>query len=238
MADTKRLLSKECTIGLQEVEDVYKRHFPGKGVYRELKGKSDPFFDLSIYPELPREFFAAEMLSQESVKKSWANPKDLLAAAAAVSVLTRILAAYIWKRGELPRVRHVLDGLLKSKAIPNDLVRSETSSSSATPVDRDVMRQFGRHLADRDAEPICDQHTFRAFKILTNHAEQASESTLTASEVREYVKWWSKTLPKRKLPADEAQRHATLYRLDQLLFSLGKAALLHSKKQSAPPKST
>jgi hypothetical protein len=223
--DKVHCLLKEKSLGSPQIRSLYGALF-GLGTFSQYtKSKSKPAFVDFIYPRLTEEYFAVDIRNAVQDHLTWTTPQELLSLAAQDSPLTRLLAGYIWKRGELGRVSRVREGIR---------VGGDNRSAGDGPA---VMWQFGRHLADRDSHPICDQHTYRASVLLIDAAKpgfninrsiySARHGALKLPKIEKYIAWWKKTL-KDKLPGDWTNRQDTLYELDRLLFSLGKAALVPS----------
>ena len=69
-----------------------------------------------------------------------------------LSTLEKLLFAVIWKNGDLPKIKHIISGIL---GIP---VYKANGKESAFK----VFNQFGKYLRDKD-ELIIDQHVLRAY---------------------------------------------------------------------------
>lgn len=192
--------------------------------------RSQPHFLDSQYPQIPLTWeFSTHSEILAAVARG--NPQEVLKLGTTASPLTRFLLAYIWKRGELGRLHYVARGILDNApgldSATADDRNDKADSDESTDEDSDgpqVMIQFGRHLKNRSDEPIVDQHTYRAFQVLT--AERYIPSwakSLNATRVKEYKIWWTSTvLP--KFARDT--RNAAMGEFDKLLFSLGKAIVL------------
>lgn len=66
--------------------------------------------------------------------------------------LTKLLYATAWKNGDLPKIKHIIKGILKEE--------DESNEEKAI-----VFHQFGRYLTKTPGQPIIDQHVIRAFGI-------------------------------------------------------------------------
>ena len=227
--EVSRLLD-ENHLTSEGIKNAYRKLFETKDAFAMLKGKSAARFNTNIYPALTGAYFAKDIASAAKQGLQWQDAETLLRLASNDSVLTRLLAAYIWKRGELDRVKHVLLGIEAVKQPDSGDVVDEDdnndddgSDGNQTPEPRSVMRQFGKHLADRVNEPICDQHTFRAMVMLKTVAqnpwdhEQQRYRSLSAAQIDDYRVWWA--------GVTKSMTQEVRYELDKLLFSLGKAAL-------------
>jgi hypothetical protein len=231
-------LLTSAILGGETVQSIYDKIFHGQSFPDYKKAKSKPCYSVLVYPKLTAEFFDPKIRSAAQSSICWDSAADLLALAAKESPLTRILAGYIWKRGELTRVKRVVEGIIDVSP-PGDGAESVQATKTKAPTGA-VMWQFGRHLADQSSNPICDQHAFRASIMLQDIGQLGAAfdiglakynrrySTLARTQVNEYVSWWKDAL-KGKLPVEKAERSDALYKLDMLLFSLGKAALVPSK---------
>lgn len=221
-----RLLSKP-QVNAATIQRTYDRYF-GKDEFYTSVMMSRPHFNEDVYPRLPVNILG--ILKSAKKIPTWGSAKDLLAIAMEDdSLLARILATYIWKRGELSRVRYVRDGLLAAIATPKSSIRAPVADSAGAPEDINgpvVMWQFGRHLAGTGHHPIFDQHTYRAFKILRHGVQTPRKLQLRLNHLNEYLDWWGKFATKHLPPPGSADRPAATYALDKLLFSVGKAALL------------
>lgn len=211
-------------IDASAVDAIYEKHFTDQS-FSTSQVKSRPHFDWNQYPRIPAGYLEQEI--REGKIPTWARPADLLRIAARDSPLARLLAAYVWKRGELNRVRHLREGMASSEPREH---RSGEPQASATGEDVEaesasVMWQFGRHLSDQDEHPIVDQHTYRAFLVLDGHGYLPSDTaTLSQADVERYCKWWGGLAG--RAPQDQPERRDALHALDRLLFSFGKAVLL------------
>ena len=223
------MLETERPITPDIIRRVYNEAFADER-FPELKGKMDPRFDLTVYPRLPDAYFVREPASASEKQMNWQNAEDLIKLAADGCELTRLLAAYIWKRGELGRVKQVLNGIKDSHKTKT----GRTVAAENQDEDDDgpaVMWQFGRHLANHVSNPICDQHTFRAFVILQEAQRsnpldfnQGKHVTLKREQIESYIHWWKAIISRKAFPQNEPESSECKYLLDQLLFSLGKAA--------------
>jgi hypothetical protein len=206
---------EEQPLRLVDVIDVYAQIFTDDA-FPNLKGNSRPHYDIEKYPPLSETLLANGPLA---APPAWQTPAELLAIAAADSPLAQFLAAYIWKKGEFDRVKLVRAGLT---AAAGDTLPPDGGTDAA------VMWEFGRHLARPDTAPIFDQHTYRAFRRL--HAlrgQGALAPAIRHNEVpgrmhlKAYLDWWQAAVFDRVVADDS--RADTLYRIDLLLYSLGKA---------------
>jgi hypothetical protein len=125
--------------------------------------------------------------------------------------VARLLYAIAWKNGDLPKIKHIVQGVL--------------ADDDEAPSQAFVFHQFGRHLADK-AQPIVDQHVLRAFGIHQSTDEETWTSlrkmkTITEAHahlIAEYRLWLQSDALQALLRA--APGYA--WHVDQVLFALGK----------------
>lgn len=129
--------------------------------------------------------------------------------------LAKLLAALLWKNGDIHKVQHLLDGITgrEGDRSPNSL----------------IFKQYGASLAN-DMEPIVDQHVLRAFEIysLVSYSEpkvdKIRKKALYKSSDKPLLdkyRIWFEQIIKR---VTESER--TYYKdiLDKIIFIKGKAA--------------
>ena len=130
------------------------------------------------------------------------------------NALTKLLYSIIWKNGDLKKVRHIIEGIV-----------SDDSNSKNKAL---VFHQFGKHLANKESEPIIDQHVLRSFgiyKALKNNNQQEIErlsllSVVTKKEIdiiNCYKKWLNDGLN-----AELRSCKNYMYHVDKVLFAIGK----------------
>lgn len=125
--------------------------------------------------------------------------------------VARLLYAMAWKNGDLPKIKHIVQGVL--------------ADDGEVPSQAFVFHQFGRHLADK-AQPIVDQHVLRAFGIHQSSDEETwkalrAMNTITqgtAGLIADYRHW----LRSDALQASLRAAPGYAWHLDQVLFALGK----------------
>jgi hypothetical protein len=134
--------------------------------------------------------------------------------------LEKLMYAVLWKQGDLPKLKHIIDGINFS----------ETENSNEPEMGL-VFHQFGRFLADKK-EPIIDQHVLRAFGIFKTEdkAKQDEFKKLELIEkkkhsglIKEYKEW----LNGRKF----SENPDMMFLIDRLLMSVGRA-IKHRKKDA------
>lgn len=125
--------------------------------------------------------------------------------------VARLLYAMAWKNGDLPKIKHIVQGVL--------------ADDGEVPRQAFVFHQFGRHLADK-AQPIVDQHVLRAFGIHQSTDEKTWASlremkTVTQAHahlIEDYRLW----LQSDALQAPLRATPGYAWHVDQVLFALGK----------------
>lgn len=202
-----------------------------------LKGNRKPAYDENSYPSLfhklaifgDAQFDDAKVPVWDALPETW-DPEEINKALG-TSSLARLLLAFIWKQGDYPTVKHVLNGLKG---------RPQPEGASA------VMHQFGQHLKAPLENPIFDQHTSRQKLLLDKNGIEGcknvaefrnlfgddgipiNDQKLNGSEYcRCYLDWWNERIyvlmPKldKNKPGERAK--AILWS-DRIMFSLGMAA--------------
>lgn len=125
--------------------------------------------------------------------------------------VARLLYAMAWKNGDLPKIKHIVQGVL--------------ADDGEVPSQAFVFHQFGRHLADK-AQPIVDQHVLRAFGIHQSSDEETWKALRkmdfitkgTAGLINDYRQW----LQSDALQASLRAAPGYAWHVDQVLFALGK----------------
>jgi hypothetical protein len=221
------LLTGKGEISDRAVDAVYNGHFRNDK-FRTHRVKSRPQFDKTIYPSLFETLAIlpnGQPVNCEALPElsdSWNSFNPELAG----NSLARVLLGFIWKQGDINTLRHVFDGLHGKPLL----------SDNGT-----VMYQFGRHLANPFRQPIFDQHTYRAYRLLDAFDEWEdraalstlfkecdgfqSGNTLPPGALGSYLNWWNAEIAARA-PENASAWLATISATDRLLFSLGKAAKL------------
>lgn len=167
----------------------------------------------NTYPPLRIRFSKGELATLASY--SGLSSEALVAQAS--TPLERLLIATIWKNGDVQKVRHIVDGL----GLGSNVTLDEKTKGP-------VFKQFGRHLADPDRQPIADQHTLRAYRMLTSNdpSDKAHlKDTSSGYEIQQYVDWV------QKLAGADLSRDR-LHAFDKSMFALGSA----TKYVLSPPR--
>lgn len=137
--------------------------------------------------------------------------------------LSKILYALAWKNGDLPKIKHILRGIIDADSD----VRNNDEAV--------VFHQFGKYLTKRQGEPIIDQHVIRAFALYKTKKDNDAElkknrklDVLNKAHVNliaEYKKWLLEDI-------DHSLKAANMdyaYHIDLILFALGKTIKIQSK---------
>ena len=192
-------------------------------LYRKLNAIIDkelPFEGFIDVGELPEKFFMSVhtypplqmSFSQEELSQlaGYSGMSSAALVAQASTPLERLLVATIWKNGDIQKVSHIADGLGNGSS--TTIILDKTSKGP-------VFKQFGRHLAAPDQHPIADQHTLRAYRMVTgnNPSDKAHlKDTSTGDEIQHYVDWV------QKLAGADLSRDR-LHDFDKSMFALGSA---------------
>lgn len=123
----------------------------------------------------------------------------------------KLLYALAWKNGDLQKIKHIVSGI---HAKPEDELTNDAL----------VFKQFGKHLANRETEPIVDQHILRAFAIF----KAENEEVIKALRKQSIFKDWSLVNEYKNwlygLNGALKQEAGWLKAVDELLFAVGKSA--------------
>jgi hypothetical protein len=176
-----------------------KKNFPGRN-YPQLK--------FTITPDDINTLKRSKFLEEDgSLSLNCANENILK------TPLEKLLFSVLWKNGDLGKEKHITDGIIGNR--DNEEVIDEKGL---------VFYYFGKHL-NQKINPIIDQHVIRAFMLYKNKNEENCEEILSKKTVSakdkeiclKYIVWHKKLLDKK------ADREMFSYRLDRLLFGLGKS---------------
>ncbi len=182
--------------------------------YREncIKEKTGISFDENKYPEIKFKISANEIQQNnifgENGDEYISKLENGLLSEKITDTFTKLLYAMAWKQGNLPKLKSIIDGILKAD-------EEEISQDNAQ-----VFYQFGKNLAIPEKEPIVDQNILRVFTIyksLDNTQKKQKEN------ISKYKEW----LNALTINMDDK---VEFYReVDKLLFVVGKG-LKPSKK--------
>jgi hypothetical protein len=118
--------------------------------------------------------------------------------------LAKLLYAMAWKNGDLPKLKHIINGILDSEKDSDEQKKAL------------VFHQFGRHLANSNEEPIIDQHVLGAFAIYRELENTPKEQKKL---IVAYKEWFSSSEIEQELKMEKDY----MYYIDQILFATGKA---------------
>ncbi|WP_236187702.1 hypothetical protein [Pseudomonas pharyngis] len=164
---------------------------------------------LEKYPRLTMKFLPSDY----NVLANYAQMSRADLLASATTPLERLAIAALWKQEDLGKIGYIAAGIVESASVGDSNI-----TGSAAP----VFRQFGRHLANPDAQPIADQHSLRAYRYLLNRDLSDSRhrlGTVKMEEVKSYVEW-VRALSNCNVSSSRADQ---MYKFDRSMFSLGKA---------------
>lgn len=167
-----------------------------------------PLFDFSLTLEEINQLKSTNILTSEH-KLDPENFPDI--------PLAKLLAAVLWKNGDIHKVQHLVDGITGREG-------------DRTPYSL-VFKQYGASL-ESDSEPIVDQHVLRAFEIysLTENSETVIEKIRKKSVYKSrdkplldrYREWFNIVIEK----VSETDKLAFKENLDKVLFLIGKSVKL------------
>ena len=163
-----------------------------------------PRFDLQIESEEVRQLIETLFLNDDHTIN--------LEREAGFTPFEKLLLAVLWKNGQIFRVRPIVKGIL-----------GHENSGSDFGI---IFHQFGKSLANPN-EPIIDQHVLRAFSEYGDLSKISGRKKVPRKSVfketdrdliNAYCNWFKGIL--EHIPEEE--RNEFKYRLDKLLFAIGK----------------
>lgn len=119
------------------------------------------------------------------------------------STATKLLYAFLWKQGDLQKVKYIVQGVTNHEPVPESGM---------------VLYYFGKHLADKK-HPIIDQHVIRAYAMATKKP-QINEDIISKKDIhniQSYIHWFQ-----HELHSEICDNAACRYMVDQVLYALGK----------------
>ncbi len=126
--------------------------------------------------------------------------------------LEKLLYAVLWKQGDLPKLKHVIEGILSTDKTEKD---EQTNAL--------VFYNFGKFLAD-EKEAIIDQHVLRAYGIYitdiknTSKIEEYQKVNLINSNHKALIEDYKNWFKGLKINKDKE----TAFKIDRILMSIGK----------------
>jgi hypothetical protein len=198
----KELENAKTVEKLEEIKTKFEANIADKF---KTDGKKYPRINFQI---LPKEISILNEINENAV----------LEQSQMTTPLEKLMYAVLWKQGDLPKLKHIIDGINFS----------ETDNSNEPEIGL-VFHQFGRFLADKK-EPIIDQHVLRAFGIF-NTEDKAKQDEFKKLELIEKKKHsdlisaYKEWLNKHEFRNDPDK----MFLIDRLLMSVGRA-IKHRKK--------
>ena len=177
-----------------------------KEIFQELEQCTSPqcvrdimqkYLMVSEFEEFEKKYPKIEFAISEDELKHIGFDKDenlRLSDFKITSPLEKLFYAVLWKNGDLPKLKHVVKGIIG--------IEPEN--------ERIVFHQFGKHLGNAD-EPIIDQHVLRAVREYIQLEKETDSEILN-----EYKKW------RNKIPVNAKDQAEVFYLIDKVLFLLGK----------------
>ena len=183
-------------------------------ILSDLKVEEKFHMDLEKYP--PVNFNVSKNEIKDLVEKGLLTEDYQVGDVSKETPLTRLLYSMIWKQGDLPKLKHIVEG-----------VASDNNTEKNTAL---VFYQFGKYMTKEIGEPIIDQHVLRAFGIY--RALKSEERDL--EEINRLISLG--TLKKKDKPliaaykdwlksglTEELRAYADYtYHVDKVLFAVGK----------------
>jgi hypothetical protein len=169
-----------------------------------------PRLNFRISADDVNELKKREILTEDfRLNKKLANGQ--LSNGVSLSALEKLLYAILWKKGDLGKEKHLLDGVAEIKTVKGPGI---------------VFNNFGSFLSGR-VPYILDQHTVRCFAVYA--AVDGDVTKARGIEILKIENPWHKeliqgyeefysSLEKRNIP----DRETFFYEIDRLLFGLGK----------------
>jgi len=124
----------------------------------------------------------------------------------------KLFYSHLWKDGKLPSTGRIIEGIERAYE------KGDSEVSKAI-----VYHFFGRHLVDLVANPIIDQHSYRAYRLINKTEEEefdalcAIKQVPSAEEAKKYCEWFQNIITSESCQSYEKTRI-----IDSYLFALGK----------------
>ncbi len=181
----KSRTEKDLQTLLEDAE--IRKHVMNKDRYHKL--------NLSISKDQLLSYFSSGLLRDDgSIDESKISQE---------STATQLLYAFIWKAGDIQKVKYIVQGILNLEPVPYSGM---------------VLYYFGKHLADK-SHPIIDQHVVRAFALATDRSRFNTDILMRKDfdNIQAYLQWFQNGLSPEISNSDECR-----YLVDQVLYALGK----------------
>ena len=117
--------------------------------------------------------------------------------------ITKLLYAVLWKQGDLAKIKHIISGIIS---------QADEEYNKGL-----IFYQFGKHLSNKNKEPIVDQHVLRAWETFYNNTNLKKEKQSPSQLIKGYKKWLNESL---RVEFKTCENY--LYHIDKLLFAVGK----------------
>lgn len=189
---------------IEKTEKLICNRYPEIHEIIEKSKTSYPRIDFSLIPKEIQELTKYGFLDEEG------NLFDDTSKYNCLCPLTRLLYSIVWKNGDLKKIKHIVQG-----------IKAANIKELCEKKDGLVFYNFGKFLT-KTGHPIIDQHVLRAFAVFKtkeNDCEKIEKlrkkNTFNCPSLIECYKKWIQSL---KL--DNSNKN--LYRIDKLLFALGK----------------
>lgn len=218
----KNNMARHKIAPLQEVEklldEVRNQRFKGRLLQYAKQVASDRTHvlhrHLNSYPELPFEITNSDL---KQIKRLCKFPSAVDPAHSWTS-WEKIFYAILWKDGKLESIKRIIEG-----------VEAALEDTKELPTSAVVYHYFGRHLTNRLQEPLLDQHSVRAYRLIENHDQSKIQEIRQAGapiakEAEDYRAWFTNILNSENVTTYEDSRA-----LDSFLFALGAYAKLNPK---------
>jgi hypothetical protein len=154
------------------------------------------------YPDLPPFEITTADLAQIRELESFPNPLKKCQ----WTPFEKIFYAMLWKDGKLKSIKRIIEGI---RAASNDVTASPSKFVF-------VYHYFGRHLKNRIEEPLVDQHTMRARRLIW---KPKNKGRFTVADAEIYR---TEFLKIKK--AENLKTAKDLRLIDSLFFAFGKYA--------------
>jgi hypothetical protein len=188
---------------LEEIGDAIKNHKVLKLAKLVENEEKHPLHkSRNEYPDLPPFKITKADLAQIKELENFPNPLKK----SQWTPFEKIFYAMLWKDGKLKSIKRIIEGI---RAAFND----GTASPSKFIF---VYHYFGRHLTNRFDEPLVDQHTMRACRLIWN-PENKRRFTVADAEI-----YRAEFLKIKK--AENLKTAKDLRLIDSLFFAFGKYA--------------
>ena len=201
----------------EDVQKIFKKISKAKSIKDliDIEESFDAKYKIKVEknPEISFKIIKSELdsIDSEIIKKGFSFDKIKLK-----TPLEKLFYAMAWKQGDLPKLKHIVQGISDSE---NDVYDENRNSGF-------VFYQFGRYLTKKIGEPIIDQHILRSFivykqinkdkEVINNYLKLESISKKHIKWIKEYKKWLV------SLNKNFKEDNYTYY-IDRVLFALGKS---------------